>query len=130
MPSAIIRAWKTDFRSPDPSPPYPITLFNADSASAECSTTTIAPQPDNCRLSILDNTGNARARTGSKAASISPWSSQDLVDTISTCFESAPGSTWQPSATGRFGLGLLLEPRCQQIDSEWLFAVALHRIAS
>jgi len=35
-PSAIIRAWKTDFRSPDSSLPYPVTLFNADSASEEC----------------------------------------------------------------------------------------------
>src|ERR1700732_1684982 len=47
-PSAIIRAWKTDFRSPHPSLPYPIILFNADSASAECSATTIGPRPDEC----------------------------------------------------------------------------------
>jgi hypothetical protein len=46
IPSAVIRAWKTDFRSPDPSLPYPIILFNADSASEECSATTIVPQPD------------------------------------------------------------------------------------
>jgi transposase InsO family protein len=50
IPSAIIRAWKTDFRSPHPSLSYPITLFNADSASAECSATTIGPQPDECRF--------------------------------------------------------------------------------
>jgi hypothetical protein len=49
-PSAIIRAWTTDFRSPHPSLPYPIILFNADSASAECSATTIGPLPDECRL--------------------------------------------------------------------------------
>src|SRR5450631_4231704 len=33
-----------------PSLPYPITLFNADSASAECSATTIGSQPDDCRF--------------------------------------------------------------------------------
>src|SRR5450631_1688221 len=33
-----------------PSLPYPITLFNADSASAECSATTIGSQPDECRF--------------------------------------------------------------------------------
>jgi putative transposase len=48
-PSAIIRAWTTDFRGPHPSLPYPIILFNAASASAECSATTIGPQPDECR---------------------------------------------------------------------------------
>ena len=57
-PSAIIRAWKTDFRSPHPSLPYPIILFNADSASAECSATTIGPQPDACRFFFLDNSGS------------------------------------------------------------------------
>ena len=50
------RAWKTDFRSPHPSPPYSTILFNADSASAECSATTIGPQPDQCRWFFLDNT--------------------------------------------------------------------------
>src|SRR5450759_4404191 len=50
IPSAIIRAWKTEYRSQCPSLPYPITLFNADSASAECSATTIGPQPDECRF--------------------------------------------------------------------------------
>jgi hypothetical protein len=49
-PSAIIWARKTDFRSPHPSLPYPIILFNADSASAECSATTIGPLPDECQL--------------------------------------------------------------------------------
>jgi transposase InsO family protein len=44
------QAWKTDFRSPDPSLPYPITLFNADSASEECSATTIGQRPDECRF--------------------------------------------------------------------------------
>src|ERR1019366_7395364 len=55
LPSAITRAWKTKFRSPHPSLPYPITLFIADSASAECSATTIGPQPDECRFFFLDN---------------------------------------------------------------------------
>jgi len=44
------QGWKTKFHSPHPSLPYPITLFNADSASAECSATTIGPQPDESRL--------------------------------------------------------------------------------
>ena len=35
-----------------PSLPYPITLFNADSASAESSATTIGSQPDECRFSF------------------------------------------------------------------------------
>src|SRR5450631_3853454 len=35
-----------------PSLPYPLTLFNADSASAECSATTIGSQPDECRFSF------------------------------------------------------------------------------
>ena len=34
---------------------YPITLFNADSASEECSATTIGPQPDEGRFLFLDN---------------------------------------------------------------------------
>jgi transposase InsO family protein len=50
IPSAITRARKTKFRSPHPSLPYPITLFNADSASAEYSATTIGPQPDESRF--------------------------------------------------------------------------------
>jgi hypothetical protein len=50
IPSAIIRAWKTDFRSPHSSLPYPIIQFNADSASAECSAITIAPPPDESRI--------------------------------------------------------------------------------
>ena len=41
---------KTDFRSPDPSLPYPITLYNADSASEECLATTTGPQPDESRF--------------------------------------------------------------------------------
>jgi hypothetical protein len=47
--SVIIGAWTTDFRGPHPSLPYPIILFNAASASTECSATTIGPQPDECR---------------------------------------------------------------------------------
>ena len=46
--------------------PYPITLFNADSASAECSATTIGPQPDECRFSFFgqcDVDGHAVVRT-------------------------------------------------------------------
>jgi hypothetical protein len=43
-------AWKTEYRSQCPSLPYPITLFNADSASAEYSATTIGPQPDESRF--------------------------------------------------------------------------------
>jgi hypothetical protein len=57
-PSAIISAWKTDFRCPDSSPPYPITLFDADSASEECSAITIGPQPDEGRFFIFDNSGS------------------------------------------------------------------------
>jgi hypothetical protein len=34
--NAIIRAWETDFRSPYPAAPYPITLSDSESASAEC----------------------------------------------------------------------------------------------
>jgi hypothetical protein len=48
VPSAIIRAWTTEFRGPHPSLSYPITLYNAASASAECSAT-IGPLPDECR---------------------------------------------------------------------------------
>jgi ParE toxin of type II toxin-antitoxin system, parDE len=56
IPSAIIRAWKTNFRSPDPSLPYPIILFNADSALEECLATTTGQQPDDSRFFFLDNT--------------------------------------------------------------------------
>jgi hypothetical protein len=42
-PRAIIRAWTADFRGPHPSLPYPNILFNAASASAEGSATTIGP---------------------------------------------------------------------------------------
>jgi Transposase DDE domain group 1 len=45
--------WKTEYRSQCPSLPYPITLFNADSASAECSATTIGSQPDESRFSFF-----------------------------------------------------------------------------
>jgi hypothetical protein len=45
-----IGAWKTDFRSPHPSLPTPIIQFNADSASAEFSATTIGLQPDESRF--------------------------------------------------------------------------------
>jgi len=62
--AAIIRAWKTDFRSPDPSLPYPITLFNADSASEECLAITIGPPPDESRFLFLDNSGAAKMETG------------------------------------------------------------------
>ena len=48
-PSAITRAWTTDFRGPHPSLPYPIILFDAASASAEYLATTIGPRPDECR---------------------------------------------------------------------------------
>jgi hypothetical protein len=33
----------------------PGILFNGDSASAECSATTVGPRPDECRLVFLDN---------------------------------------------------------------------------
>ena len=42
---------------PHPSLSYPITLFNADSASAECSATTIGPQPDESRFSFFGQCG-------------------------------------------------------------------------
>ena len=62
IPSATIRAWKIDFRNPNPSLPYPITLFNADSASAECSATTIGPQPAESRFFWTIRAGTSRAR--------------------------------------------------------------------
>ena len=64
IPRAIIRAWKTDFRSPDPSLPYPITLHIADSASEECLAITIGPPPDESRFLFLDNSGAAKMETG------------------------------------------------------------------
>src|ERR1019366_10139172 len=42
--------WPAAAISPHRSLPYPITLFKADSASAEYSATTIGPQPDECRF--------------------------------------------------------------------------------
>src|ERR1039458_6453575 len=60
IPSAIIRAWKTEYRSQCPPLPYPITLLNADSASAECSATTIGSQPDECRFSFWTIRGSPR----------------------------------------------------------------------
>jgi putative transposase len=48
-------------RLPQPSLPYPITLYNADSASEECLATTTGPQPDECRFLFLDNTGMSHA---------------------------------------------------------------------
>jgi hypothetical protein len=71
IPSAIIRAWKTDFCSPHPSLPYPIIPFNADSASEECLATTIGPHPDDSRFLFLDNSRWCRRRlTGQTIATL------------------------------------------------------------
>jgi hypothetical protein len=62
IPRAIIRAWKTNFRSPDPSLPYPITLYDADGASEECLATT-TPQPDESQFLFLNNSASLPSET-------------------------------------------------------------------
>ena len=65
-----------------PSLPYPITLFNADSASAECSATTIGPPPDESRFSFFGQCGHTTVTLIRKQPSA-----------ISTCHLAAPVGT-------------------------------------